>query len=231
MSAPHQWWQVNIEPPARAPRAPEEPEEEYEQQNLRLLGLMAVNQDPYFGYFEHWYLQWTYMQLTRNWPYIMCEPSSHGMTLWADIFECLELDRKSQMDLLLLAHLGLAGRSEANKILWDLLSYWGLDRRYRDLSHKASSLVNQSRRKLDRPPKNHRDRGWWTWSAYNVPRPEVFEFSPMAAPTGSCSTPVLGLDGVPQPPPRCWGTKALPSSEIQWRHRQILEKGRYLEFY
>ena len=38
----------------------------------------------------------------------------------------LELDRKAQADLLLLAHPGLAGCCEANEILWELLTMWAL---------------------------------------------------------------------------------------------------------
>ena len=38
--------------------------------------------------------------------------------MWIEILRTLELDKKAQSDLFLLAQQGIAGRSEANEILW-----------------------------------------------------------------------------------------------------------------
>ena len=118
--------------------------------------------DPYFRYFEHQYLMWTYQTLTRNWAIIQGDMGRPGMSPWKDIFESLELVRKAQMDLLLLAHMGIVGRTASNKILWGVVSLWALFPEYEDLSHKVSTLVNQSRKHIERPPAKHRDRGTWS---------------------------------------------------------------------
>ena len=75
-----------------------------------------------------------------------------------EISQTLELDRKAQVDLFLLAHSGEAGRSEANEILWELLSIGALTPDHKDLSNKTNSLVGKARRYLDRPPHWHPDR-------------------------------------------------------------------------
>ena len=102
---------------------------------------------------------------------------------------------------MLLAHEGLAGRSEANEILWELLSVWALRPEYEDLSHKATHLVSQARRKIERPPEEHWDRGRWRWSHYYEPRHP--QWSPKAVPKHY--TVLKGPGGVPLPPPQCWG--------------------------
>ena len=66
--------------------------------------------------------------------------------LW--IFWCFELDRKAQMDLMLLARQGEVGRCEANAILWNLFSVWALNLDYQDLSNKTSSMVTVAHRRV-----------------------------------------------------------------------------------
>ena len=65
------------------------------------------------------------------------------------IFWCFELDRKAQMDVMLLAHQGEVGRCEANAILWNLFSVWALNLDYQDLSNKTSSMVTVANRRVD----------------------------------------------------------------------------------
>ena len=79
-----------------------------------------------------------------------------AMQLWWEVFQVLELDKKSQRDLLILAHGGPVGRSYANKILWKLMSDWALDGTYRDLSNKVSNEVNWARKNFCRPPEDIR---------------------------------------------------------------------------
>ena len=71
--------------------------------------------------------------------------------MWIEILRTLELDKKAQSDLFLLAQQGIAGRSEANEILWGLLSDHALRAPYRDFSNKCSNRVGQARQYLDRP--------------------------------------------------------------------------------
>ena len=152
-------------------------------------------------FFEHKFLVWVHEKLTRDWKTIQCGVDARAKALWLEIFKILELDAKAVRDLMLLCHMGLAGRTEANEVLWKLLSIWALKREYLDLSHKASSLVNEARQHLERPPQAHRDRGWWKWERYWVPRHP--QFSPSEGPEGDFEV-VEGLGGVPLEPPSCW---------------------------
>ena len=123
------------------------------------------------------------------------------MALWMDIFVTLELDERACQDLMLLAHLGEAGRAEANEILWQILTTTALKAEYKDLSHKVTSMVGHARRYLDRPPRNHKDRGQWNWRNYTEPRNP--RFGPRAVPQRyRC---VTGQNGKPLAPPHCWG--------------------------
>ena len=167
------WWAQGEEdsrgtagPPPRAPRDRQRgPPKVY-----RTLGRLKVASVEGFLYFEHKFLCWVHEVLTYHWDTVQGGTDIHATRLWHEIFMTLELDRKAQGDLMLLAHEGLVGRSEANEILWELLSVWALRPEYEDLSHKVTNMVYIARRNLDRPPKEHEDRGRWRWQKYYVPR-------------------------------------------------------------
>ena len=89
--------------------------------------------------------------------------------------QTLELDKKAQVDLFLLAHQGRAKRTEVNEILWNLLSNLALDPEYRGLSHFASASVGQARKRMGRPPWGHAGRPYWTWSNYTTIRNRSFD--------------------------------------------------------
>ena len=168
---------------------------------LRLLGLLKATNDPHFAFFEHKFLEWVRVKLTEDWKTIQCGHDARAKALWSEVFQHLELDAKAIRDLLLLTHMGEAGRAEANEILWHLLSVWALKREYLDLSHKTSALVGAARQVLERPPATHKDRASWRWQRYWEPRHS--RFSPMSGPRGDFEV-VTGTGGVPLEPPRCW---------------------------
>ena len=168
---------------------------------LRLIGHLKATGDPHFAFFDHKILAWVQVKLTRDWKVLQCGHDARAKTLWAEVFQVLELDEKAVRDILLLMHLGTAGRAEANEILWNLLSVWALKREYKDLSHKTSSLVNEARQVLERPPATHKDRASWRWQRYWEPRHS--RFSPTSGPRGAFEL-VTGPGGVPLEPPRCW---------------------------
>ena len=95
----------------------------------------------------------------------------HAVRLWWEILQVLEIDKKAQLDLLILAQSGPVGRAHANKTLWDLMSNWALNPTYQDLSNKVTNDVGWSRRNMDRPPRGHKDLQWWTWTRYREPLP------------------------------------------------------------
>ena len=170
--------------------------------NYRSLGLLRLYADPeVFRYFEYRFLEWVYGMLTECWGLVQGGTSQSAMLLWTDIFMTLELDERACQDLMLLAHLGEAGRAEANEILWQILTVTALKAEYKDISHKVTSMVGRARRNLDRPPRCHRDRGQWNWRNYWEPRNP--RFSPRAVP--QYYTVLTGDGGKPLPPPDCFG--------------------------
>ncbi len=110
------------------------------------LGMLKRVQHPSWQYYEHQHLVYCTECLTMYWPLIQGGVCPAAMAKWKEVFESLELDRRAALDLMLLAQSGLAGRAEANEIIWQLLSHWALKDTYEDLSHKVSSLCSYSRR-------------------------------------------------------------------------------------
>ena len=129
--------------------------------------------------------------------------------MWIEILRTLELDKKAQVDLFLLAQQGHAGRTEANEILWGLLSDHALRTPYRDLSNNCSNRVGQARQYLDRPGWGHpswHGRDPWAWSRYDDPRNP--HFSPRVVP--HCHKLIIGEGGLPLTPPALWQATPLP---------------------
>ena len=190
------------------------------QKSYTTLGYLKAVDHPDWRFYELQYLQFIKSTLTDHWAIIQGGHDARALDLWLKIFLALELDLKSQLDLMLLAHSGLVGRTEANFVLWEILSNWALKPEYEDLSNKLSNLVGIARRRFDRPPEfdseglPHRDRKWWRWKCYSVPR--NIAFSPLEIPTEYKL--LKGVGGEPLPPPRCWGEPDPPIGAI-WRSR------------
>ena len=172
-------------------------------EKLTTLGWLKHLNDPCFYFWEHYYLKFLQKNLTTNWEQLQFGVDSEAMQLWWEIFQVLELDKKSQLDLLSLAQSGPVGRAYANKILWDVMANWGLQREYRDLSNKVSNEVNWARKNFCRPPRGHPDLRWWTWASYRqLPRKMKF-WSPLEVPPQPWDL-LVGPGGEPLPPPQCW---------------------------
>ena len=80
--------------------------------------------------------------------------------LWLEIMLVVELDRKSAMDLILLAQSGAIGRAAANKIMWSLMTDWALDRDHPNLSKRVTVAVRKARERFDMPKKRDMDQRW-----------------------------------------------------------------------
>ena len=104
----------------------------------------------HFAFFKWRFLKFVQQCLTVHWGTLQGGWGQEALALWHFVFLVLELDRKSQLDLMLLAHVGEAGRAKANEILWNLLSIWSLEEDYLDLSHKVTSKANNPEE--HRPP-------------------------------------------------------------------------------
>ena len=165
-------------------------------------------QDPGFPYFEHQYLSFLKMNQTDYWEDLQGSTSQATLFKLIDIVEVLELDRKAQVEFMLLYHSGTPGRTCANKVLWELLSSWALDPAYEDLSHKVSKEVLLIRKSFDRPPWNHKDLIWWKWASYSVPWDRYARWNPLIVPPRGPGGPLpvtTGQGGAPLQPPHCWG--------------------------
>ena len=185
-------------PPAGPPGPPDAGEK------LTSLGHLRKINSPLFPYYEWRYLTFIKEVLTVKWHIVQGSTSETGLALFKEIIQTLELDERASQDLMLLVHSGWCGRCEANALLWKVLSVEALKEEYLDLSRKVTSLVNEARRYLDRPPWTHPDHWTWSWSHYTETRHEHFD--PHAAPPEGASNfeIVLRRDGVPQKPPAMW---------------------------
>ena len=201
------------EPPAPGPDQARASQERTLQhlKRFRTLGILQALGHEGCHYYEFKFLNWVHRILTVDWAIVQGGTlDGQANVKWIEICRTLELDRKSSVDLFLLAHQGRVGRSEANEILWFLLSDAALQEPYRDLSNLCSSKVGQVRYKLDRPGPTH--HSWtsddpWRWSNYDHPRNP--NFSPLAVPPGPTNV-VRGHRGIPLNPPQRWRPVPLP---------------------
>ena len=174
---------------------------------LTALGTLKVLGCPWYPFLEWRQRKDLHHLLTVVWPSIQGGKDRLALENWKKALVTLELDGEAIQDLMLLVAQGRAGRSEANEILWDLMSYWCLvDRDHRDLSRKCSSMVTAARKGIDRPPARHEDRAWWTYRHAMEPRSKAFD--PLEVPRDP--RVLTGRGGVPLRPPACWGAPPPP---------------------
>ena len=128
----------------------------------------------------------------------------HATRQWWEVMQVLELDKKAQLDLMVLAQSGPVGRCHANKVMWDLMANWALVRTYQDLSNKVSNDVTWAFKDFHRPPPGHQDLAWWRWKFYKEPGLKVEHFSPLHKKKVSDCSVAIGEGGEPKPPPHCW---------------------------
>ncbi len=145
--------------------------------------------------------------LTERWGIIQGGWLPEAEALWAECLELLELDADAIQDLMLLVAQGVAGRAEANEILWDLMTRLGIEG-LRDLSPKASNMVTLARRNIDAPPPNHPDMEDWTWRKAWFPRNPAFAPTSVPRDRRSHGDP----QGRPLRPPACWVPPPPPPS-------------------
>ena len=152
--------------------------------------------------FLDWRFRTQILEFTTNsWPIIQGGTDEEALELWRDIAHHLEFDARTWDSFMFLAHQGPAGRAEANKILWDVLTnICLLD--HTNLNHKMATLIGKARRVIDRPPKDHSDRKDWTYLRAIEPRAAIKQFAAQSVP----EKPVIitGAGGVPLAPPYCW---------------------------
>ena len=116
---------------------------------LTSLGLLKKHNDPRFEWLEWRYLKDLEEFATFDWAVLQGGWDDHATSKWVQALETLELDGDAARDLFLLCQQGVAGRAEANEILWYLLTEWGLVD-YKNLSRKAMSETR---------PKTHHQYG------------------------------------------------------------------------
>jgi len=92
------------------------------EQRLTTLGMLQHLGDPRVPLLAHTRLRRIQFLVTQRWGLIQGGWLPEAEALWAECIELLELDADAVQDLMLLVAQGIAGRSEANEILWDLLT-------------------------------------------------------------------------------------------------------------
>lgn len=190
--------------------APFEKKKPWEVEDMSL-GVLKNLKHPSFEALE-WHFRVQLHELsTTLWGIIQGGRDEEALGVWKDVWILLELDAASWMDMMILAHQGPPGRSEANKILWEVLTKLACQRDFKNLSRKISSLVGASRRLIDRPPDGHRDLEGWTSKKALFPR--YPEFSHTRVPREP--RVVTGPRGVPLAPPQCFGAPPPPAPAPQ----------------
>jgi hypothetical protein len=161
------------------------------------------------------FLKWLHRRravkfLSEDWPLIQGGAEHRARTKWPEVMDFLELDDLAQKALFLCAHQGLAGRTIANQLLWDLLSKWS-NTAHKDLSQLLARNLEMARHVIDRPPDFSKDLQYWTWSRAINPPPQIAAFSPKNIP-GWPDRVVMYVNplGQPLPPPSCWAPPGPP---------------------
>ena len=162
--------------------------------------IMAADTDAY-KYFE-WKFRLQIVEYTTNlWPIIQGGTDDEALETWKDIAHLLEFDAMTWNGLMLLVHQGVAGRAEANKLLWDLLTSLCLVD-HNQINRLTISNIGAVRKVIDRPPDNHYDMKSWTYLRAIEPRPSAMCFAAEMVPEGPCVITAPG--GAPLHPPHCW---------------------------
>ena len=170
---------------------------------MTTLGYLKYYGSTKFAWFEWHYLTFLHKCLTEDWLELQSGTSAQTMSNIITIFEVLELDRKARVDMMLLYHTGIVGRTLANELMWELLSTWATDPRYLDLSRKVSHECGRARRSFERPPFMHNDMHWWSWECLQLPYWQLMHWSPSAVPQREFDL-VMESNGMPVRPPNCW---------------------------
>ena len=161
-------------------------------------------QDPFFVYYEHFYLKNLHKFLTEKWWILQGGNSPEALKEWFKVLKLLELDNKAKRDLLMMAQSGPVGRAQANKVLWKTLTGPALEPDYPDLSNLVTHEVYKARKTFDRPPRQNPDLERWSWSSYTQLAPQDLKWCASEVPRRAWRRQ-LGEGGKPLAPPACWG--------------------------
>ena len=164
-----------------------------------------------------WFLRWA---ATEGLYRVMsgCDPQAED--LWLEIMMVIELDRKSAMDLLLLAQSGVIGRASANKIMWTLMTDWALDRAHPNLSRRVTMAVRSARERFDQPRSGYTSDGYqWTWDTLQTAPHDLRYWSPTSVPQPNFGywRVQVAFDGRPHRASTVLEEVSRPSCSSSWR--------------
>ena len=170
------------------------------------IGVLKRADDPNLAYWLWLYKCALKRILVWHWRDMQQYSDPETSLKWVHAMQLMELDRKAQRDLILLAYSGHKGRTLANKLMFQLLSYKALsDPDYENLSNWVSAEIKTLRRSMDRPPWFHRDMfNTWTWESLESISRRDLPFSPHEVPADAAAMCRTGTHGEPLPPPDCW---------------------------
>ena len=162
-------------------------------------------EDPHAGYFEWLYKKTLHRALTNDWHLLQGPCDQVAVKMWVDVMKLLELDRKAQREMFLLAYSGPKGRTMANKFLHELLlQHATKDPAYRNLSSLVTSTIASMRKHLDRPPWFSEDMPDWDWWFLDYVRWGDRPWAPDEVPANLSLPHATGRNGEPLPPPQLW---------------------------
>ena len=168
------------------------------------LGLLYHMDDPYYEFFHYHFLVFMQKVLVDWWWCLQGKEDHQALRMWLKVGRLLELDRKSLMDLFMLAQVIPVGRTKANKILWDLLTGPALEEPQRDMSNLVTTWVYKARKTMDRPPREHGDLDRWDWPCYwEIDRKEL-KWACHQVPKIGTYEIYSGPGRKPVPPPDCF---------------------------
>ena len=91
--------------------------------SFHTIGILKRARDPNFQYWLWFYKSTLKRFLVWHWRDMQKYSDPATTAKWVEAMQIMELDRKAQRDMILLAYTGHKGRTLANKLMFHLLSY------------------------------------------------------------------------------------------------------------
>ena len=194
--------------------------------------LLIHFQHPCADYFELWYRHCIKILLTDLWWILQGGKDEASCRVWMRACMVLELDRKAKIELFLLLQAGKVGRAYGNKVMWKMLSYYALQKPYKNLSMLMTSQIKWARQSFDRPGRDMPDLKWWQWTCYwDMNYGNLHEWAPESIPNDKDEYDwqvFTGPAGRPLPPPQCWGFYN-DQNLLVWRNGKLRDDWRRQE--
>lgn len=146
--------------------------------------------------------------LTLDWPLLQGGHGEESKQMWMQAMRLCQMEKGLGHDLIHLRNSGLAGRAQANEILWDILYHnmqTSSDRH--DTNQKLSKILHATKHLMHIEPIRP-DIHSWIVHFKDQPRNQMF--SPLAVPREFVIDVWVSDTGEPLRPPACWSPHQIP---------------------